>query len=145
MLNVTGSLKCSKAAAKPEVLISQLLYDIETKFQRLALFFGVQLFNKVMENKVWCYRKLEIQYGGRQNGSVYRNWDIITSGLTTATLKFWLPVTSHMVCRSFIGKLDPKVWSGCWNFISTSYRCWDRSISGLAAALLEYWLPSHPT
>ena len=35
LIEVTGNAKSKMAAAKPEVLISQLLYQIATKFQRL--------------------------------------------------------------------------------------------------------------
>jgi hypothetical protein len=39
MLAVVGSDKSNMAATKPEVLISQNLQDIETRFQRLPLQF----------------------------------------------------------------------------------------------------------
>jgi len=38
-LNQTGSVKSNMAASKPEILISQLLDEIETKFRRLDLHF----------------------------------------------------------------------------------------------------------
>ena len=69
MLDATGSQNSNMAAAKPEVYISQLLYEIETKFQWLPVHFGVKLANEVMENNVGCNRKPEIQYGVRQTGS----------------------------------------------------------------------------
>jgi len=39
-LNQTGSEKSNMAASKPEILISQLLDEIETKFPRSHLHFG---------------------------------------------------------------------------------------------------------
>ena len=71
MWEVTGSQNSNMAAAKPEVLISQLLYGIETKFQRLPYIFEVQLSNGAMENNVRCNQKPEFQYGGRQTGCNY--------------------------------------------------------------------------
>jgi hypothetical protein len=65
MLDVTGSQNSSMAAAKPDVLISQLPCRIETKFQRLPLHFLVQLFIGAMVNHAGCNRKPEIQYIGR--------------------------------------------------------------------------------
>jgi hypothetical protein len=59
------------AAAKPEVSISQLLHKIETKFQRLTPIFGVHQFTETHRNTVTCNRKLEIQDGGCQTGSIY--------------------------------------------------------------------------
>src|SRR5664279_3265413 len=59
------------AVVKPEVLISQLLDEIEKKFQRLAPIFRVQHFNGTIGNIAGCNRKSEIQYGGRQTGSTH--------------------------------------------------------------------------
>lgn len=39
MMDVTGSRKSNMVTVKPEVIISQLLYGIETKFQGLSLDF----------------------------------------------------------------------------------------------------------
>src|SRR5664279_4145453 len=59
------------AAAKSEVPISQLIDKIATKFQRLPLHFRIQQLNETNGNTAGCNRKLEIQDGGRQNGSTY--------------------------------------------------------------------------
>ena len=63
---VTGSRKKIKmAAAKPEVLISQLLDKIATPVQRLIPIFWVQEFNGAIPNTVQSNWNSEIQDGGR--------------------------------------------------------------------------------
>src|SRR5664279_4563837 len=52
--DVTGSQKFNMAAAKPEVLISQLLDEIETKFQRLPPYFP----GPVFQLNYWEYRRM---------------------------------------------------------------------------------------
>ena len=69
--DVTGSRKFKMAAAKPEVLISQLLNQIATPFQKLPHICGVQQLNGTMANTARCNRKQKIQDGGRQTGSTY--------------------------------------------------------------------------
>ena len=64
MLDVTGSQKFKMAAAKPEVLISQLPYekrDIKGSIQG----FGAQKLSGAIADIARCKRKSEIQYGGR--------------------------------------------------------------------------------
>ena len=68
---VTGSRIFKMTAAKPEVLISQLLDKIATPFQRLNPIFGVQQLNCAILNNVRRNRKSVIKYVGRQTGSTY--------------------------------------------------------------------------
>ena len=63
--DVTGSKKFKMAAAKPEVLISQLLDKIATPSQRLSPIFGVQQLNGVIVNTVRCNRKSVLKDSGR--------------------------------------------------------------------------------
>jgi hypothetical protein len=44
---------------------------METKFQRLTPIFGVQQFNETRRNTVTCNRKLQVQDGDRQTGSIH--------------------------------------------------------------------------
>src|SRR5664279_5912564 len=59
------------AAAKPEVVISQLPDKIETKFQRLNRYFWVQELSGTIALTVRHNRKSVFQDGGRQTGSTY--------------------------------------------------------------------------
>ncbi len=58
-LDVTGSRKAKMAVAKPEVLISQLVFQIATRFQRLPQIFGVQQLEEAIANAARCSRKSE--------------------------------------------------------------------------------------
>src|SRR5208282_2597457 len=68
---VTGSRILKMAAAKPEVVISQLLEKISTPFQRLNPIFGVQQPNGTLANSARCNRKSVFKDGGRQTGSSF--------------------------------------------------------------------------
>src|SRR5208282_5060985 len=68
---VTGSRLLKMAAAKPEVVISQLLEKISTPFQRLHTIFGVQQPNGTLANSARCNRKSAFKDGGCQTGSTY--------------------------------------------------------------------------
>ncbi len=63
--DVTGSWKLKMAVAKPEVLISQLVGKIATRFQRLPHVSGVQQRKGAIGNTLRCNLKLEIKDGGR--------------------------------------------------------------------------------
>jgi hypothetical protein len=52
-------------------VISQFLHKIETKFQPLTPIFGVYQFIETHRSTVTCNRKLQLQDGGRQTGSIY--------------------------------------------------------------------------
>ena len=53
LIEVTGNHKSKMAAAKPEVLISHLIYKIATKFQRLNThIFGVQQLGRTSVNPI---------------------------------------------------------------------------------------------
>ena len=99
---VTESRKKFKmAAAKPEVLISQLLNHIETPFQRLTPIFGVHEFNEAIPNIVRCNRKSVIQDGGRQIGNTYisaSNLDKIGTKLKRLNRCFRAPETQWHYC-----------------------------------------------
>ena len=82
---VTGSRKSKMAAAEPDVLLSQLVDEITTPFQRLTPIFGVQEFNVAIPNTV-----------------------LFTSGLTAAILNFLLPVTSDSIAEGDIEFSDPE-------------------------------------
>ena len=69
--DVTGNRHFRMAAAKPEVLISQLLDKMATPFQRLTPIFGIQQLNNATANTVRCNRKSVFKDGGRQTGSTY--------------------------------------------------------------------------
>ena len=56
LLDVTGSRYFKMAAAKPEVLISQLPDKIETKFQRLNRYFQSPITHGDKTNKFRCFR-----------------------------------------------------------------------------------------
>ena len=64
--------------AKPEVrifqildIISQLLDEIATPFQRLSPIFGVQQLSGTIAITVRCNRKSDFKDGGHQTGSTY--------------------------------------------------------------------------
>ena len=64
--------------AKPEVrifqileIISQLLDEIATPFQRLTQILGVQQHSGTIPNAARCYRKSDFKDGGHQTGSTY--------------------------------------------------------------------------
>ena len=63
---VTGSQKFKMAAVKTEMLISQLLDKIATKFQRLPHIVGVQQLSGSIADNARCNRKSVIQDGGLQ-------------------------------------------------------------------------------
>jgi hypothetical protein len=55
--DVSRSPKSKMAACKPEVLLSQVLDKIKTRFQRLTHIFGVQHLNGTTPNTVRCEQK----------------------------------------------------------------------------------------
>ena len=55
--DVTGSRKLKMATVKPELLISQPLDKIATRFQRLTPIFGVHQLSDTIANTVRCDRK----------------------------------------------------------------------------------------
>ena len=65
----TGSQKFKMAAAKPEVIVSQLLYKIAKKFDRLPDVFGVGELSAAIKKAPSSNRKSEIQDGSCQTGS----------------------------------------------------------------------------
>ena len=69
--DVTESRYLKMAAVKPEVLISQLLDQIATPFQRLSPIFWVHHLNGTIANTARCNRKSEFKDGCRQTGSIY--------------------------------------------------------------------------
>ena len=74
------------AAAKPEVLIFQLVYKRATQFQRPTPYFWVQEFNGVISNTARCNLESEIQDGGiKPEVLIYQLLDKI------ATPFQWLP------------------------------------------------------
>jgi hypothetical protein len=67
-----ASRKSKMAASKPEVLISQLVDELVTKFQRLSPFVSeVQQLNASSLIAVRSNRKSEVEDGGLQTGSTY--------------------------------------------------------------------------
>ena len=67
-----ASRKSKMAASKPEVIISHLVGELVTKFQRLTPFVsGVQQLNASILNSVRPNRKLEAEDSGLQTGSTY--------------------------------------------------------------------------
>src|SRR5664279_125026 len=65
--DVTGSRKSKMLAAKPEILIHQLVSTIATKIQRLRGLpnvFGVQEHDRTNMNTFRFKQKWEIKYGG---------------------------------------------------------------------------------
>ena len=93
--DVTGSRFLKMAAAKPEVVISQLLDKISTPFQRVTPIFGVLDINgtnlfTVRRNLIWKLRYFPyFRFGGRH-------------------LVKRFPVTSGTIHNSAIGLLDPE-------------------------------------
>ena len=67
----TGSQKSNMAAAKQEVVISQVLSEIETKFQMLNPHFWGPAIQWSCCQHCGMDRKSEIKHGGRQTGSSY--------------------------------------------------------------------------
>ena len=65
------------AAAKSEIIISQLLDYIATPFQRLTLIFRVQQLNGTIANTARRNRKSDYKDGGHQTGSCMSSPDLV--------------------------------------------------------------------
>jgi hypothetical protein len=83
------------AASKAEVLVSQLVDEIGTKFKGCTNIFGVQ----------------------QLNGNTVRHTPEVGN---PRWLNFRLPVFSDSIQTISIELLDPKAWGSRWNFVSTS-------------------------
>src|SRR5258706_12595362 len=69
--DIRGVQKFKMAACKPEVVISQLVDEIETRFQGLTHIFGVQQLNDTIVHCTRYKRSPETQDGRLQTGSTY--------------------------------------------------------------------------
>src|SRR5258706_10539904 len=69
--DIRGVQKFKMAACKPEVVITQLVDEIQTRFQGLTPIFGVQHLNGTIVHCTRSKGSPEIQDGGLQIGSSY--------------------------------------------------------------------------
>ena len=107
---VSGSRKFKMATAKLVIYIqihirnahniSQLLWHLETKFQRLPHVFGVLELKDTIANSARCNRKSVFKDGGLQTGSSYNSASRLDSNaVPTANPHFRGPATQRHYCQ----------------------------------------------
>jgi hypothetical protein len=101
------------AAAKPEVLVSQLLCKSVKKFQLLTRVFGVRKLNGAIGKTLSWNRKPEIQDGDCQTGCTYISASMLDSKEIPTAICMFLG-SGNLVALLLCSILKPEVRNSRW-------------------------------